>query len=375
VGEDLPYVKEPFAQNVVVSIALFPPTDPTLLSATEKLQEVGRSTTGVKKMLSTWAKGVALQHWESLEFESTTEDGYFYYLSQILLGAAHQALGFDRCQNFFVSAAPIEVKILKYFMSLDVPILELFGQSECTGPHSVNTLDAFKIGSVGRPLLGTQTKMDPETGELCYTGRHIFAGYMGMEEKTKETVNAEGYLLSGDIVSIDSCDDPNIPPPSGFISITGRIKELIITAGGENIPPVLIEDELKAAMPALSKAMVIGDKRKYLVVLLCLEVEVDVDGAASDKLTGAALEAAKEMGSLATTTAEARVDPIWMAYFDNGLTQANKQATSRAQKVAKWALLDTDFTEVGGELTPTLKLKRSVAADKYSKVIEDLYAD
>jgi long-chain-fatty-acid--CoA ligase ACSBG len=176
------------------------------------------------------------------------------------------------------------------------------------------------------------------------------------------------------VVKIDDDDDPKVPKPSGFVTITGRIKELIITAGGENIPPVLIEEELKVAMPALSNAMVIGDKRKFLTVLLCLQVEIVDEGVASNKLTGKALDTSKEIGSTATTTEEAAKDPNWQAYFDAGIKAANEKATSRAQKIGKYALLPTDFTEKGGELTPTLKLKRSVAAEKYSDVIEAMYA-
>ena len=153
----------------------------------DKLQEVAKTSTGLKKMLSTWAKSQAAAHWESKEFGSTTQSPFLYFLAQKLLHQAHVALGFDRCYNFYVAAAPIEVKVLKYFCSLDVPILEIFGQSECTGPHTVNTFPAFKIGSVGRPMIGTETKLEEGTGELCYRGRHVFAGYLGMPDKTKET--------------------------------------------------------------------------------------------------------------------------------------------------------------------------------------------
>jgi long-chain-fatty-acid--CoA ligase ACSBG len=341
----------------------------------DKLQEVAKSSTGLKKTLSTWAKGKAALHWSSLEYGSKTSSPMFHFLASKLLHKAHVLLGFDRCYAFYVSAAPIEVKILRYFASLDIPIMELFGQSECTGPHAVNTYTAFKIGSVGRPLLGTETMLDKDTNELCYRGRHIFAGYMGMLDKTKEAIDPEGWLHSGDIVKIDEDHDPRIPKPSGFLSITGRIKELIITAGGENVPPVLIEDQLKDAMPALANAMVIGDKRKYLSVLLCLQVEIDAEGVASDKLAGMALQTSKDIGSTATTTAEATTCPKWKEYFDNGVKQANDKAASRAQTVGKWKLLSTDFTEKGGELTPTLKLKRSVAAEKYSDVIEAMYVE
>ena len=132
---------------------------------------------------------------------------------------------------------------------------------------------------------------------------------------------------------------------------------------------------MKESMPALSNCMVIGDKRKFLAILFCLQVEVDINtGVASNKLTGAALDTSKSIGSKAVTTEEARNCDKWKKYLDDGMVAANKKAISRAQNVAKWALLDTDFTEPGGELTPTLKLKRSVAAEKYADVIEGIYA-
>jgi long-chain-fatty-acid--CoA ligase ACSBG len=172
-------------------------------------------------------------------------------------------------------------------------------------------------------------------------------------------------LHTGDTASIDR----------GFVFITGRLKEIIITAGGENIPPVLIETEMKKAMPALGHCMVIGDNRKFLTVLLCLIVEVDAnDGNASNKLDGVALETSKKIGSVATTTDEVLACPKWRAYFDEGLSKANENATSRAQRIAKWALHPSTFTEKGGELTPTLKLKRHEAIKLHSTMIDKLYS-
>ena len=129
-----------------------------------------------------------------------------YPVAKVLPGKVRKALGFDRCFVCYVSATLIEVKILEYFFSVDIPILELFRQSECTGPHATNSLSVWKIGTVvGRPLPGTTTKLDPDTGEIVYTRRHIFAGYLKMEDKTKEAINPEGFLHSGDVVSIDDC--------------------------------------------------------------------------------------------------------------------------------------------------------------------------
>jgi long-chain-fatty-acid--CoA ligase ACSBG len=340
----------------------------------DKMQEVAKSSTGLKKSLSTWAKGKSAKYWKNHQFGGSKKTPSFFGLASKLLGKVRDALGLDRCWACYVSAAPIEVKILEYFASINIPILELFGQSECSGPHATNAAHAWKIGTVGRPLPGTVTKLDPNNGELIYSGRHIFAGYLGMPDKTMDTIDADGFMHSGDVVAIDDCLQDGAPN-TGFVSITGRIKELIITAGGENVAPVLIEDAMKEAMPALSNCMVIGDKRKFLSILFCLQVEINVeDGVATNKLTGVALETSKSIGSKAVTTEEAKSCEKWKKYLDDGMAAANGKAISRAQRVAKWALLDTDFTEPGGELTPTLKLKRSVAADKYSTVVEGIYS-
>merc|ERR1712000_687743 len=133
------------------------------------------------------------------------------------------------------------------------------------------------MGSCGRPVAGSITKIEPATKELCYKGRHIFMGYMHMPDKTAETIDSDGYLHSGDVAEFDNNEKKGMPSPSGFMHITGRIKELIITAGGENIPPVLIEEEMKSAMVAISNCMVIGDRRKFLAMVVALKCEVDAE--------------------------------------------------------------------------------------------------
>ena len=343
----------------------------------EKMQQVAKQTTGLKKRVATWAKLTASAKNECIQFSGSkaAKPPCTYGLAKKILVKIHQALGLDRCIMACTGAAPIERKILDYFASIDVPIYELFGQSECTGPHTVNTPSAWKIGTCGRPLPGTESMLVKGNGELCYRGRHIFMGYMYMPAETKETIDEEGWLHSGDVSEFDGDNDPNIPGPSGFMRITGRIKELIITAGGENIPPVLIENEFKLAMPALSNCMCVGDRKKFLAMCLCLQVDVDADtGRPTQKLTGTALETSKAIGSSATTTVEAQKCDKWTAYFNKGMEVANGRTTSRAQCIAKWTLFENDFSEATGELTPTLKLKRKVAVTNYEAAIEAMYA-
>ena len=221
------------------------------------------------------------------------------------------------------------------------------------------------MGSCGRPLDGTETRIDPDTHELQYRGRHICMGYLKNPEDTAKTISPGGWLCSGDQAKLD--DD-------GFMSITGRIKELIITAGGENIPPVLIEDNMKDKMPALSNCMCLGERKKFLAMFCTLKVKLSPDGDPTNILDGDAVDAGEKMGSTAKTVEEAMVCPKWKAYVDAGMKAANATTTSNAQKVQKWMWIAKDFSVGGNELTPTMKLKRPVVTKMYLAELESLYA-
>jgi len=247
-------------------------------------------------------------------------------------------------------------------------VLELYGMSECTGPMTVSFSDYFKVGSCGPAIPGCELKIDhvegrdkKGEGEICYRGRHIMLGYMKEPAKTREAIDPQGFLHSGDVGRIDE---------HGLLYITGRIKELIIGAGGENIAPVPVEDSIKAVLPAISNAMMIGDRQKYNNVLITLKTEVDDKGDSTNKLTGAALK----VSDASTTVEQAIKDEKWRAYIQKGLDTANRQAASNAQTVQKFIILPIDFSVSGGELTPTLKLKRNFVCEKYRTEIARLYA-
>jgi long-chain-fatty-acid--CoA ligase ACSBG len=341
----------------------------------EKMVAMGRETTGIKKTLSTWAKGCGADRTKRAQFGGDGGTSFGYGCANgLVLSKIKNALGLDECKYHFTAAAPISAETLEYFGSLDIQIMEVFGQSECTGPHTASTPGAWKIGSCGRPMPGTETMIAKDTDELCYRGRHIFMGYMYMDDKTAETIDSDGWLHSGDVATFDENNAPGVPAPSGFMTITGRIKDLIITAGGENIPPTLIENEMKNAMLALSNCLVIGDRRKFLTMLISMKTEVDSDGNPTDALTGDSLFEAKRIGSTATTMSEAAKDPKWVAYFNEGMQAANAKNASNAQKVQKWAMLPIDLSEKAGDLTPTLKVKRSLVNEKYADLADSMYA-
>mmetsp|Transcript_19226 Transcript_19226/g.32535 ORF Transcript_19226/g.32535 Transcript_19226/m.32535 type:complete len:659 (-) Transcript_19226:536-2512(-) len=341
----------------------------------EKMVQMGRANSGVKALLGKWAKSLGAEHSRLAQYGNRGgAPCCFTCANTLVLTKIKEALGLDQAKACFTAAAPIAPETLYYFASLDIPIYEVFGQSECTGPHTVCSSKAWKVGTCGQPMKGTETKCDPVNGELCYRGRHIFMGYMYMPDKTAETIDDDGYLHSGDVAEFDSDVDKDLAGLGGFMKITGRIKELIITAGGENVPPVLIENEMKAAMVAVSNCMVIGDKRKFLTMLVSLKVNPDADANPTDNLAADSLFVGEQIGSTAKTFTEARACPKWKKYVDEGVKAGNKKTTSNAQIVQKWVWLPVDFSEKAGDLTPTLKLKRSVVNEKYTDLIEGMYA-
>eukprot|EP00007_Cunea_sp_BSH-02190019_P006257 CAMPEP_0174233484 /NCGR_PEP_ID=MMETSP0417-20130205/3506_1 /TAXON_ID=242541 /ORGANISM="Mayorella sp, Strain BSH-02190019" /LENGTH=700 /DNA_ID=CAMNT_0015311701 /DNA_START=243 /DNA_END=2345 /DNA_ORIENTATION=- len=335
----------------------------------EKMMEVGAQTTGLKKKIATFAKAQGAAYFAAEQVGSkTSHEPPFFFLANVLLKAIRARLGLDRCRFCFSGAAPITRQTLEYFGSLGIHIYQVYGMSECTGPCALGVPGQSTVGSAGPPCPGVDVKIDhreerdkPGEGEICYRGRNLFMGYMGNVPKTMESIDPEGYLRSGDVGRVDE---------NGMLWITGRIKELIITAGGENIAPVPIEDHIKAELPGLSNCMMIGDKRKYNVVLVTVKTEPDQDGGFSDQL----FAEATTVDSACKTVSDAITSAKWKEYIRNGIIKYNNtHAVSNAQKVQKFRICPEDFSVANGDLTPTLKLKRSVVAEKYADLIEDMY--
>ena len=341
--------------------------------------------TGLKLKIARWAKAKGKVNAYNKQLGGNGQTPMFFGLaSKLVFSKVRDALGLDACEFAFTGAAPITVETLEYFGQLGIQINEVYGMSECTGATTWSTDRWYKWGSCGFEMSGTQVKVDHSAergdregeGELCYRGRHIMLGYMAnpdlgdehmalIERKNREAIDEDGWLHSGDIGRMDE---------NGMFYITGRIKELIIGAGGENIAPVPIEDAIKSNCPALSNVMMIGDKRKYNTMLVTLKCDMNMEtGEPLDTLAGQA----KDVNPAVTKVSEAMNDPVWQKYITEGITKYNNgdMCVSRAQKVQKFRILPADFTEKGGELTATLKLKRASASSKYADVIEEMYAE
>ncbi|XP_069482840.1 long-chain-fatty-acid--CoA ligase ACSBG2-like isoform X1 [Ambystoma mexicanum] len=337
----------------------------------EKMKDMGSKSSFIKQKISSWAKKIGLgANYNRMNGINSTPWGYAL-ADSLVFQRVKTALGLDRCSTCLTGAAPISRDTIEYFLSLDIPLLVGYGMSECAGPHTVSLHEAFRTSSCGRCLVGCMIRIhqpqEDGAGEICYWGRHVFMGYLNMPEMTMEALDEEGWLHSGDLGKLDQ---------DGFLYVTGRIKELVITAGGENVPPVPIEDALKEELPIISNAMLVGDQRKFLSMLLTLKCTVDVDtGEPQDDLTAEAIQFCQQLGSSATRVSEVigTKDPAIYEVIQEAMDRVNQKALSNAQKVQKWAILGKDFSIAGGELGPTLKLKRPVVLSMYEKVIDGFY--
>ncbi|CAK4670604.1 unnamed protein product, partial [Aphanomyces euteiches] len=331
----------------------------------ERMSELGRSATGARKMISNWAKEIGTTKTRQSEFGQGDGVPCGYSLAQqLVFSKVREALGLDQAKAFYSGAAPLTPEVLSYFASLDMPLLQAMGLSETTGISFYNYPQKWKSGSIGRCVFTAEARSDPETTELLIRGRHVMMGYLNNEEQTAAAIDADGWLHTGDCATFDE---------DGFGFITGRIKELIITAGGENVPPVLLETTLKEELPILGHVMAVGDKRKFISALLALKVVMDEHGAPTKDLDPSVIRVLSELGSTATTTDEAHKDEILIKHINEGLKRSNAKAASRAQWIQKFTFIQ-DFSIPNGELTPTLKIKRSVVAKQYADEIDAMYA-
>jgi long-chain acyl-CoA synthetase len=244
-------------------------------------------------------------------------------------------------------AAPIASEILEFFYACGVPVLEGWGMTETTAVGTVSTLDHFKFGTVGRPMPGVEVRIAEEDGEILLRGPNIFREYWRNPEATTETL-IDGWLHTGDVGEVDE---------DGFLSITGRKKDIIITAGGKNLTPANIENDLKQSR-FISQAVMHGDRRPYPVALITLDPEEILPWAKDNGLP-------EDMGELSKNK---RVNGMIQTELD----RANSNY-AQVEQIKKFVILDRDLTIEEGELTPTLKVKRNVVNDRFGDLFESLY--
>jgi long-chain acyl-CoA synthetase len=300
-------------------------------------EELGKAT-GVKASLAARAMQVARDvhaarnRGEEPGFATKLQYSLF---AGLVYSKVKEAIGLDRTQLAISGAAPITPELLEFFAGIDLPVLEEYGQSENTGVATINQPGHIRYGTVGQALTGIDVRI-AEDDEILIRGKNVFLGYYKDEEATRAELR-DGWLHSGDLGEIDA---------DGYLSITGRKKDIIITAAGKNVAPAMIEGRFKA-VPLISEAVVIGDRQRYLTALFVLDPDV---------------------------AARHTDDEAIRAELDDYVAEIN-ETLARVEQIKKYTVLDHEFTVDSGELTPTLKVKRNVVSDHYAAEITAMYAD
>jgi long-chain acyl-CoA synthetase len=246
--------------------------------------------------------------------------------------------------------APLGARLGHFFRGIGVIILEGYGLTESTAGTASNSTNALKIGTVGRPMRGTGARVAPD-GELLLRGGNIFRSYFNNAQATKDAFTDDGWFRTGDLGAIDN---------DGYITITGRKKEILVTAGGKNVAPAILEDRLRAHS-LVSQCIVVGDGKPFIGALVTIDPETVVGWK-------------KQNGKDADTPiADLTEDPDLRAAIKHAIVEANK-AVSAAEAIKEFRILPVDFTEEGGQLTPSLKLKRSVVMKEFAEDAEAIYA-
>lgn len=269
-------------------------------------------------------------------------------LDKVVLSKVREGLGMEQVEIAITAAAPINPDLVRFFQTIGVPLFELYGMSETTGPATSNLPGAFKIGSVGRPLPGIGVKLGDD-GEVLMSGGVITAGYYKLPDATAEGFDQDGWLKSGDLGRID--DD-------GYLWIVGRSKEIIINAAGKNIAPAKLET-LLGNHPLISKACMVGDGRKFITMVVALDHE---EAPAWAEARGLAYDDLASFSKLPEVQQE----------IADAMAAAN-ETVARVEQIKKWVVVPDEWTPDSGELTPSLKLKRRIVLEKYAEEIDSLY--
>ena len=267
----------------------------------------------------------------------------------LALDNVRKMVGIHRARYLLTGAAPIAPDLIRWYLALGVPMLEGWGMTETTGLGTLNRPDSIRPGTIGTAAEGVEARIDPATGEIQVRGRNVFAGYLNLPQQTAETISPDGWLHTGDVGVVDE---------HGVFRITDRMKDIIITAGGKNITPSEWENELKFS-PYITDAVVIGDKRAYLVCIVMIDQE-NVEKYAQDHDV--------PFSNYASLTRAPEVK----ALIQDELDKVNKKF-ARVEQVKKFWLLDQQLSAEDEELTPTMKLKRKLVQQKYAPQIDAMY--
>ena len=312
------------------------------------LRESGR----LQQAVYAWGLGVGMRIADAVLAGQPVGAGLkiqFTLARWLALNNVRKLIGIHRARFCITGAAPISPDLVKWYLALGVPMLEVWGMTETCGAATYTPAGRIKPGRIGPACPYNEVRLDPATSEIQVRGRNVFMGYLNQPEKTAETIDAQGWLHTGDVGQVDA---------DGYFRITDRMKDIIITAGGKNVTPSEFENDLKFS-PYITDAVVVGDKRAYLTVIVMIDQE-NVEKFAQDRdipfSNYTSLTRAKEVQEL-----------IW-----GEIERVNKKF-ARVEQIKKFFLLETLLTAEDDELTPTMKLKRKFVEQKYADRIEALY--
>lgn len=309
--------------------------------------------TGIKAKLASWARKTELEAFKQ-EAETGRPVSSFSrgLANKLVISKIKEALGLGQLQVALSGAAPISVSTLEFFASIGLPIHEGYGMTETTAFASVQPHGRPKLGTIGQPLPGVQAKI-AEDGEIMLKGINMVKGYLRLPDKTAELYDSDGWMHTGDLGAIDE---------DGYISITGRKKDLIITAGGKNVAPAEMEGYLQS-IAGVGQAVVVGDRQPYLSALIVLDPEALPE-----------LEVAAQISGLSDVESAARNEDV-KRYIEQEMQEVCNKKVARYQTIKKIKILPSVFSVDGGELTPTLKVKRNIVNEKYAAEIAAFYAE
>ena len=267
----------------------------------------------------------------------------------LVVDNVRKMIGINKAKYLLTGAAPIAPDLIRWYLALGLPMLEGFGMTESTAMGSAQPIERMKPGTIGKPSYGCEMRIDPENGEILVRGTNVFMGYLNLPDKTAEAIDADGWLHTGDVGTQDA---------DGYFKITDRMKDIIITAGGKNITPSELENELKFS-PYITDAVVIGDKKPYLTCIIMIDQE-NIEKFAQDNDV--------PFSNYTSLTHSAPVQTL----IQDDIDRVNKKF-ARVEQIKKFWLMDVQLSAEDEELTPTMKLKRKLVQTKYATQIEAMY--
>ncbi|GEL94418.1 AMP-dependent synthetase/ligase [Cellulomonas composti] len=344
----------PDTRNLLPDLAAFQPT--FVLAVPRVFEKVYNSAEqkaggGTRLRVFRWAARVAIAYSRALDTPagpSASVRAQHALAGRLVHARLRQALG-DRAEFAISGGAPLGERLGHFYRGIGVRVLEGYGLTETTAPTAVNRPERTKVGSVGPAFPGTELRVD-DAGEIWVSGPHVFRGYRHDEEATRAAL-VDGWFRTGDIGHLDE---------DGYLFITGRSKELVVTAGGKNVAPAVLEDRLRGH-PLVSQVVVVGDGRPFIGALVTLDEEMLPGWLANHGLPE-------------LTVDDARTNPVVLDALDRAVARAN-EVVSRAESIRKITVLPGDLTEANGYLTPSLKVKRAAVLQDFAAEIDELYVD